>query len=952
MSYPIKIYEFYRAFDNIRLLVLDSSNPHGEYVSGGYSPEKINRPNHPVPEEIKGYVHAGYFSINDNYPPDPGEVALIAREIGEYAVLAVANRQKDDGGRPTIGYRYFWLWNPKPSEFDGVETLLKWWQPRNLTFNMEEAFFNKNNAKNHGNTAELLPIIDLNHYSDIAAFVEQNNSLLPVTKVAQNSNWSVDSTNESEFVKLHYQTLGLKLHYSTQQLAWAWNVKRLLQPSSFLCIYYAPGMEGLVAIPSRQRNTQVPNVSSSITNNTSQNRPPNPPTPRAPRVRHAVGTEGNIRDCLTTISRKFSPQKPLDNRSVEKLFEYLINYPCSEYDWSNYIDPLVLKSQPDPESTYQGLLAILIPEITVAWLHEVSSNFQNSKSNRLNWLKSPKEDALSLAFEIQNQIIELAKKQNTRIYEQLNSIIFEGIYSFLVTILNGHEDIEPKWEQAISLLTNSKSVWSNEFKKSKNKLCKQLKNQVGASQNQKIIEIQEEESRQGLIRVSREISKTNTQDYSNQLIEEAFKHLTNYLDLQDEKPNLPDDGMPKLLKKEQVVYEALLAIVIPERTAKWLDQVARNFQSSKFNFLNFPKSIKEDDLYFAFGIQSKILEIAKRLKNNEIHEQLNSIIFQGISSFLTNMLLDSKKYHKQLNLIMPEEISSLLVTIKWQQAISLLRTRQTVWSIYFLNKFEQKLWNELNSLNFVIPDESTSLSKFAQFILVTLNKVRKNRSKGVSYRVDRYFKIAKSFRDIRLYKLAGLFYLFYKNPIREDIYSYCRSVGLQSVIDFLEAGGKLKQQGHSGDGKKKWYDKIKGEQVLIGTFFIAFLILAVIPVIDIFPSYRRSPRSESESQPPEKYSWQASLDELNDIYFDNSEQLHEELKNEYVPDPSSNSADIQTKLAREFLLTSEDEGEFKNRINKLEECKNGDYQQFGSCIFPDPEQRQQIMDSIKESDER
>jgi hypothetical protein len=101
----VQIYQFCRAFDNVRY-----SEVYGYYVSGGYAFEKIARASHEVPPEIREAVINDYFKLNDNYPPETGDFALIAREIdNKYSVLAVANRQLDDGGRPTIGYKYFWL---------------------------------------------------------------------------------------------------------------------------------------------------------------------------------------------------------------------------------------------------------------------------------------------------------------------------------------------------------------------------------------------------------------------------------------------------------------------------------------------------------------------------------------------------------------------------------------------------------------------------------------------------------------------------------------------------------------------------------------------------------------------------------------------------------------------------------------------------------------------------
>ncbi|MFY7884788.1 MAG: hypothetical protein ACOVOV_08095, partial [Dolichospermum sp.] len=133
MSVPI--YQFCRGFDNVRC-----SEVYQCYVSGGYAFEKIARASHEVPPEIREALINDYFKLNDNYPPDQDDFSLIAREINDkYSVLAVANRQLDDGGRPTIGYKYFWLDKSKLSRYvDGIGTLLHWWSKNEPKFKMEE----------------------------------------------------------------------------------------------------------------------------------------------------------------------------------------------------------------------------------------------------------------------------------------------------------------------------------------------------------------------------------------------------------------------------------------------------------------------------------------------------------------------------------------------------------------------------------------------------------------------------------------------------------------------------------------------------------------------------------------------------------------------------------------------------------------------------------------------
>ncbi|MGK7886291.1 MAG: hypothetical protein AB4057_16915, partial [Crocosphaera sp.] len=102
---PLIVNEFSRQFLEPKL-----SDTSHQYVTTGFDKE-IGHQTQDVPEEITLAVHNHLFRINDNYPPQSGEVALIARELDNYSVLAVANLAKDERDRPLVNYRYFWLEN-------------------------------------------------------------------------------------------------------------------------------------------------------------------------------------------------------------------------------------------------------------------------------------------------------------------------------------------------------------------------------------------------------------------------------------------------------------------------------------------------------------------------------------------------------------------------------------------------------------------------------------------------------------------------------------------------------------------------------------------------------------------------------------------------------------------------------------------------------------------------
>lgn len=83
----IQVYEFSKVFEK-------PDGQHSQAVSGGFSQE-IGAYKHPVPEIIQSCVIQGYLKINDNYPPSG--VALIARELQQYSVLAVATAVSVEG---------------------------------------------------------------------------------------------------------------------------------------------------------------------------------------------------------------------------------------------------------------------------------------------------------------------------------------------------------------------------------------------------------------------------------------------------------------------------------------------------------------------------------------------------------------------------------------------------------------------------------------------------------------------------------------------------------------------------------------------------------------------------------------------------------------------------------------------------------------------------------------
>jgi hypothetical protein len=267
----VHIYQFCRAFDNVRY-----SEVYGCYVSGGYAFEKIARASHEVPPEIREAVINDYFKLNDNYPPETGDFALIAREIDDkYSVLAVANRQLDDGGRPTIGYKYFWLEKSSP-DVDGIGTLIYWWLNQNQPkFDMAELDKQLSQSPQifrvHEQYKKL--IFEEDQLQNIKRIVVEENKI-PYTVVVTKELWR---KRYPEYTKLHYLALCFS-DRATRLNAWAWNVHKIAYPERFLAIFYAtqediPKNISKQPLPSPQKDNSNTSVSTPTKENTTQTVP-------------------------------------------------------------------------------------------------------------------------------------------------------------------------------------------------------------------------------------------------------------------------------------------------------------------------------------------------------------------------------------------------------------------------------------------------------------------------------------------------------------------------------------------------------------------------------------------------------------------------------------------------------------------------------------------------------
>ncbi len=450
----IPIYQFCRAFDNVRWSDVDQG-----YVSGGYAFEKITRWNQevPVPEEIRQAVINGYFALNDNYPPKEDDFALIAREINDkYAVLAVANRQLDDGGRPTIGYKYFWLEKLRLSQYvDGIGTLIYWWSEHQLKFNMAEL------------VDQSLPEI---FYCDQE--VQKRNfqepwlqetwvrvkklPSIPHTVIATKQEWK----GLPEYIKLHYLALGLSFRAKYFN-AWAWNVNKIASPETFLAIFYTTQED----IPSNIRKYQLSLIQENQI--TVPVQPKNPATPLPGKLPNQIppAIEKQIKSCLAILANKLSPNK------IQELLGYIRNY--ADADWSNCIDKTTLRNASSPHEIYPQLIYLIAPneKLCQKWLLDIvnSLEIETRKASPFEDFRESVRSVLGVSensnepklLEFQRVLLE-ASYNDPDVKQKLEDAIYSGISFLLEKLMN--PDQRTDVQKINYLLIRSQTIWSKNFK--------------------------------------------------------------------------------------------------------------------------------------------------------------------------------------------------------------------------------------------------------------------------------------------------------------------------------------------------------------------------------------------------------------------------------------------------------------------------------------------------------
>jgi len=402
----IEVYEFSRAFDGIKKI-----DNYG-WVSGGYSPEKISHANQPVPEEIRRAVFANLFALNDNYPPNEGELALIAREIpGKnqgvlYAVLAVANRQRDDGGRPTIGYRYFWIVaKNQNNDYDGILALLTWWgciqSERKLYFDMEKA----GRGEIPGSIERISGWARVNLAQD-PNYSQLQDQVVQAAKIPQLQNLSTRPSEKWDelWTDFHFVASGLS-HRAQSDVAWAWNVRRLLQPGSFISVACATA-EDCASIESVQR--LLPNVADFLVRDASEivsgEESPYPLAHSSPQRYKLLIKDEQLKRALKNAA--LNPDN-IQLSDVEVVLAALVE------DHKRQPNDLVDRRLNQPDSPelghryYQALLALVIPDHrqTSRWITNFLEKLKTSRNGQVD----PSSDDNNI-LELQNKFSYLSNK--------------------------------------------------------------------------------------------------------------------------------------------------------------------------------------------------------------------------------------------------------------------------------------------------------------------------------------------------------------------------------------------------------------------------------------------------------------------------------------------------------------------------------------------------------------
>ena len=464
-----KVNEFSRGFDNPQY-----SEQYQRWVSGGFSPE-IALPHNQqmLPEKIKMAVNQGDFRINDNYPPaNFEEVALLAREIDEYSVLAVATKAIDDRSRPLIAYRYFWLEKPT-LDIDGVGTLLIWW------FIQNQPHFQFDNEPGASQLNYNLQLYNKQaSYEYFKQFYSQTSETLMQIERYPYAFFINQIGGRYSRRKLHFIALHLHRQYGVP-LAWAWNVGWLERPT-FTLIYCAD--EQAYQYMSNDIKPKI--ISKQVPNSTVQDQDEFLENQQKGNYSGQYSTSNlasysgqsttslnanssqqfshQVKRCLLNIAR--NNDEKINYSYLSELINLIRKIHFEQWEWNTIIDQTTFYNPPSPAtSRYRALLALLGYTPIYSWLE---------------WLATSKNDNYNrISATLQEQLLNLSYNYNKQndVYLQIQYKIYRSLSELLLNCLNKAIIVNsPVYPSLQWLLINSGSIWSRQFKEYSKSLLRQL----------------------------------------------------------------------------------------------------------------------------------------------------------------------------------------------------------------------------------------------------------------------------------------------------------------------------------------------------------------------------------------------------------------------------------------------------------------------------------------------
>jgi hypothetical protein len=480
MSNKVQVHEFCRAFDNVIY-----SDKYQEWVSGGYSPKKIANYGKEVPSVIQKAVRDGYFSINDNFPPENERSCVIARELSAnkqdgkiYSILAIANRQIDDAGRPTIGYKYFWTDAHDPALDGIVQLLIFWYKNEYVAFEMQEldASYQQNQAKSSPIEISVFEkerthniVMDTISYLivDNSQYDQYSLGMRNTLKCLDTGNYD-DILSEIDFYKTHCLALNISKKLKNDNIfsfcSWAFFVTpaHLLYPKSFTCINDKDGKFHI------NYNAKILLKKTSVQPyllTTLPDRSINGKT-------IPLHIEENIKKTLIGIHKSCVSKnhKDLEISTLNDFFQYLIDY--KNASWSDCIDDVMLRNN---ISSYNAIVYLVNSDVKYRekWLNDFFASLEAPRfPNNYFPDLSKKKQSYNISSDVHAKIMDAAFS-NSKAKEILMESFFYGITWLLENkCLKIENMIDHKKLQYLFL--KSKGIWSQIFEEFASQIVNEL----------------------------------------------------------------------------------------------------------------------------------------------------------------------------------------------------------------------------------------------------------------------------------------------------------------------------------------------------------------------------------------------------------------------------------------------------------------------------------------------